>query len=100
MRKETERRAMRREARERGDRSPHARDNTEAREGGQSLPLLLSHLFTIWEELLQVREKGLERRNREPTSELLEHEGEARGGEAELLGSIEEASTKVGRESH
>lgn len=91
---------MRGEARERGERSPHARDNKEAREGGQSLPAGLSQSVTIREELLEIREKGLERGRGEPASELLEHEGEARGGEAELLGSIEEASTKVGRESH
>jgi hypothetical protein len=60
----------------------------------------LSYSVTIREELLEVREKGLERGRGEPPSELLEHEREARGGEAELLGSIEEASTKVGRESH
>ena len=91
---------MRREARERGDRSPHARDNKGARAGGQSLPSPLSHLFTIRRDLLKVREKGLDRCRGEPPAELLEEEGEARGGEAELLGSIEEERSRIGRESH
>lgn len=91
---------MRREARERGDLSPHARDNKGAKEGGQSLPLLLSHLFTIRRDLLKVREEGLDRCRGEPPAELLEEEGEARGGEAELLGSIEEERSRIGRESH
>jgi hypothetical protein len=46
-------------------------------------------------ELLKVDEKGLDRGRGKPPSELLEEEGEARGGEAELLGSIEEESTLV-----
>jgi hypothetical protein len=60
----------------------------------------LSQSFTIREELLEIREKGLERGRGEPPSELLEHKREARGGEAELLGSIEEESTLIGGESH
>ena len=60
----------------------------------------MSHLFTIRRDLLKVREKGLECGRGEPPSELLEHKREARGGEAELLGSIEEESTLIGGESH
>jgi hypothetical protein len=37
-----------------GDRSPHARDNRKEGEGGQSLPAVLSQLFTISEELLEI----------------------------------------------
>jgi hypothetical protein len=43
-------------------------------------------------ELLEIREKSLDRGRREPPSELLEEEREARGGEAELLRAIEELS--------
>ena len=46
-------------------------------------------------ELLKVEEKGLDGGRGEPSGELLEEEGEARGGEAELLGSIEEESTLI-----
>jgi hypothetical protein len=60
----------------------------------------LSQSVTIGKELLKVREKGLERGGGEPPSELLEHKREARGGEAELLGAIEEESTLIGGESH
>ncbi len=44
-------------------------------------------------ELLEIRKKGLDRGRRQPPSELLEEEGEARGGEAELLSAIKEPST-------
>jgi hypothetical protein len=53
----------------------------------------LSQSVTIRRDLLKVTEKGLDRCRREPPSELLEEKGEARGGEAELLRSIEEEST-------
>jgi hypothetical protein len=60
----------------------------------------LSQSVTISEELLQIREEGLDRCRGEPPSELLEHEREARGGEASLLCSIEEERAYMGRESH
>lgn len=60
----------------------------------------MSQSVTIRRDLLKVREKGLERCRGEPPSELLEHEREARGGEAELLGSIEEENTVIGGENH
>jgi hypothetical protein len=52
------------------------------------------------EELLKVREKGLDRRRGKPTGELLKKKGEPALREAELLGSIEEKSSKIGRGSH
>lgn len=100
-RSESANRAKHEKRSEGAGRSPvPARDNKGAREGGQSLPLLLSQSVTIREELLEVRKKGLERRCREPPGELLEYEGEAGGGEAELLGSIEEKRAMIGGENH
>jgi hypothetical protein len=46
-------------------------------------------------ELLEIKEEGLDCGRGEPERELLEKEREARGGEAELFGSIEETSSEV-----
>lgn len=74
-----------------------AHDAREER-GGERLPFGLSQTFTIGAELLEIGEEGLERGRGKPASELLENVREARGGEAELLGSIKKKSSSVGGE--